>query len=147
MRNLVLAAFAFASLCSGCAFSKVVAEEQTASTVVWVSPACIEGTCFCLFHNRGGVHKPLSVISGGQSTIVISTLPKTKVQFVEVPVLKPLAPAPLVFTEIQPLKKADKAECNRQSPQYVVEHTHKRGLFGPKAVTKVFGVNGCSCDK
>jgi len=144
MRNLILAAFAFASLCSGVTFSKVVAEEQTASTVLWVSPVCIEGTCFCLFHNRGGVHKPLSVISGGQSTIVISTLPKTKVQFVEVPVLKPLAPAPLVFTEVQPLGKS---ECTCQSPQYVVEHTHKRGLFGPKSVTKVFGVNGCTCGK
>lgn len=125
MRNLILAAFAFASLCSGVTFSKVVAEEQTASTVLWV-------------------HKPLSVISGGQSTIVISTLPKTKVQFVEVPVLKPLAPAPLVFTEVQPLGKS---ECTCQSPQYVVEHTHKRGLFGPKSVTKVFGVNGCTCGK
>jgi len=143
---MIIAAFAFATLCSGCMASKVVAGEQAAptSTVVWVSPACIEGTCFCLFHNRGGVHKPLSVISGGQSTVVVSTLPKTTVQFVEIPVLKPLAPAPLVFTEIQPLSKS---ECTCQSPQYVIEHTHKRGLFGPKSVTKVFGVNGCTCGK
>jgi hypothetical protein len=143
---MIIAAFAFATLCSGCMASKVVAGEQATptSTVVWVSPACIEGTCFCLFHNRGGVHKPLSVISGGQSTVVVSTLPKTTVQFVEVPVLKPLAPAPLVFTEIQPLSKS---ECTCQSPQYVIEHTHKRGLFGPKSVTKVFGVNGCTCGK
>lgn len=138
MRNLLILACALV----GFQLPASAHEPAPASTIVWTNPDCIKGTCFCLFHNRNSnVAAPLAVISGGQSTVVVSTIPKATIVFQEVQPLKPIAPT-IVFQDVQPIKaKADEgctcATCSGNT-QYLIEHTHKRGLFGPKAVTKIY---------
>jgi hypothetical protein len=140
MRSLLLALLAIIG------FSFSATAHEPASSVVWVNPDCAKGTCFCLVHTRtSNVTVPLSVISGGQSTTVVSQLPKAvTVVFPEVQIIKPVT-ATVIFPNV-PAKKTQETKaacaCNAcTSPQYVIEQTYRRGLFGPKVVTKVFGTN------
>ena len=134
MRTLSLLALVLTGL------SLPAVAHEPARTDIWTNPDCVRGTCFCLFHLRDGSNSaPLAVISGGKSTVVVSTLPKTTVVFQEFQPLKPITPT-VVFQEVRPLKSNDPCACAtcRGEAQYVIEHSHKRGLFGPKAVTKVY---------
>jgi hypothetical protein len=135
MRSLLFALLAIIG------FSFSAAAHEPAPSVVWVNPDCAKGTCFCLVHTRtSNVTVPLSVISGGQSTIVVSQLPKSTIIFPEVQILKPVQTT-VTFTEV-PVLSAKEAKVEFKSPKYVIEQTHTHGLFGKqRTVTKIFGTN------